>query len=308
MDKKILLVGTISNVAKSLERELKIVLASLSVFKSVGIFLVESDSKDNTKEILSRIQKSRQVFEFISKGNLSKSIPNRIERIAFCRNIYVEYIRNNYKNHEWDYIAVADLDGMNFKLSNKGIESCFNQTYDWSGLMANQKKGYYDLYALRAQNWVEEDVFEKIKEVKQNQNLPKRYKNSFFDFYSNFLHYDRIRQEIIYDNMLVIDEKSKPIKVLSAFGGFALYKPEVFMTSDYSVPLNNFASEHVEFHKSAGNFGHNFYINPTLINSNFNKYNLNRYRVIRFCREFKKFYLRKFFTHESPKIIKRLLY
>jgi len=303
MDKKILLVGTVSNVAKSLEKELKIVLTSLSAFKSVEVLLVESDSKDNTTEILSQIQKNRQNFEFISKGNLSQNIPNRVARIAFCRNIYVDYIRNNYKRYQWDYIAVADLDGMNFNLTSKGIESCFNVSYDWSGLMANQKKGYYDLYALRAKNWVEEDIFEKIKYLKLNQHLPKRYKNSFLDFYSNFCHYDHIRREVIYNNMLVINKKSEPISVISAFGGFALYKPEVFTTSDYSVPLNSFVSEHVEFHKNAGNNGHRFYINPYLINSNFNEYNLNRYRMIRFGRELKKYFLNKFSCVASSELI-----
>ena len=49
MNKKILLVGTVSNVAKTIEKELKIVLKALSIFDSVEVFLVESDGSFGIK-------------------------------------------------------------------------------------------------------------------------------------------------------------------------------------------------------------------------------------------------------------------
>ena len=293
MNGKILLVGTVSNVAKSIEKELKVVLEALSVFNSIEVFLVESDSRDNTTKILSHIKKSLDNFEFVSKGLLSKKLPNRIERIAFCRNVYVEYIRANYKTQKWNYVAVADLDGMNFKLTRKGIESCFSNDLNWSGIMANQKYGYYDLYALRACNWVAEDIFKELDGLKRNRGLPKRYKNPLIDFLSNFYHYDGLRQEAIYSKMIKIKKKSAFINVFSAFGGFAIYKPEVFFNSDYSNTSRSFESEHITFHLSAGKVGHKFYINPKLINSNINEYILNKCVVIRFAREIKKYYYKK---------------
>ena len=90
MNQKILLVGVISNVSKTLERELKIVLKSLSSFETIQVFLVESDSNDETVRVLKKIQSSNQNFTYISKGQLSAKLPNRVERIAFCRNIYVD--------------------------------------------------------------------------------------------------------------------------------------------------------------------------------------------------------------------------
>ena len=96
MTQKILLVGVISGVGKTLERELKIVLKSLSSFETIHIFLVESDSNDDTVRVLKKIQSSNQNFTYISKGQLSAKLPNRVERIAFCRNIYVDFIRDNY--------------------------------------------------------------------------------------------------------------------------------------------------------------------------------------------------------------------
>ena len=49
---KILLVGTVSNVSKTLSKEVRIVSRALSDLELVGIFLVESDSKYLTIEIL----------------------------------------------------------------------------------------------------------------------------------------------------------------------------------------------------------------------------------------------------------------
>jgi glycosyltransferase involved in cell wall biosynthesis len=163
MNRKILLVGTVSNVAKTIEKELKVVLKALSVFDSVEVFLVESDSTDNTVKILDKIKLDNSNFRFITLGKLKDEYPNRIERIAYCRNVYVKYIRENNDIFKWDYIAIADLDGMNFKLSKKFISSCFITEFNWDGVMANQRFGYYDIYALRAKDWVEQDCFYELE-------------------------------------------------------------------------------------------------------------------------------------------------
>ena len=182
MTQKILLVGVISSVGKTLERELKIVLKSLSSFETIHVFLVESDSNDDTVRVLKKIQSSNQNFTYISKGQLSAKLPNRVERIAFCRNIYVDFIRDNYKKHLWSHVAVADLDGMNFKITKRGIDSCFKSNEKWDGLMANQPLGYYDIYALRAKKWVEYDCFLELSKVKKEQIPPKVSKYRLINF------------------------------------------------------------------------------------------------------------------------------
>ena len=79
----ILLVGTVSNVAKTIEKELRTVLKALESFDKIEIFLVESDSNDNTVEILKSIQEGNKNFTFVTKGHLSNRYPNRIARIAY---------------------------------------------------------------------------------------------------------------------------------------------------------------------------------------------------------------------------------
>ena len=80
---KILLVGTVSNVSKTLSKEVRIVSRALSDLELVGIFLVESDSKDLTLEVLSNLSKEISGFDYLSLGDLRNTIPDRISRIRF---------------------------------------------------------------------------------------------------------------------------------------------------------------------------------------------------------------------------------
>jgi hypothetical protein len=290
MDKRILLVGTVSNVSKTLEKELRIVLEALSEFDLVEVFLVESDSSDQTVTVLERLKKSILNLEFVALGKIKEIVPDRISRIAFCRNVYVKYIRDNYAISKWDYVAVADLDGMNFKLSRNGIRSCFETNTFWNGIMANQSFGYYDLYALRAVNWVEGDCFEELEIEKRNAKPHRQSKYRFFQFILSFKHHDKLRKTLIYDRMKVVSKKSDLIEVKSAFGGFAIYKPDIFFKSDYKNDNTNVISEHVAFHLKLVNDEARFFINPKLINNHLNIYNLNKLTIVRFLRELKKFF------------------
>jgi len=289
MNKKILLVGTVSNVAKTIEKELKILLKALSVFDSVQVFLVESDSTDETVKILEKLALQNRNFEFIALGKLKNKYPNRIARIAYCRDIYVKYIRDNNVIGKWNYVAVADLDGMNFKLRKNGIKSCFETNIDWDGVMANQSFGYYDLYALRAPGWVEGDCFEELEVVKKNSIPPKQSRYKLLNFFRNFRHFDKLRNSLIYERMRVLPKKCGFIKVQSAFGGFAIYKLGIFLTNDYKINCKaNVISEHVNFHTNLLSL--KFYINPKLINNNINVYNLNKLYILRLNRELCKYF------------------
>jgi orotidine-5'-phosphate decarboxylase len=76
VNKKILLVGTVSNVAKTIEKELKVVLKALSVFNSIEVFLVESDSTDETVKILEKIALINSNVKFIALGKLKEKYPH----------------------------------------------------------------------------------------------------------------------------------------------------------------------------------------------------------------------------------------
>jgi hypothetical protein len=105
------------------------------------------------------LKKESKNLDFISLETLRSTIPDRIERIRYCRNHYIEFIRNHQENKQWDFTVVADLDGMNSKINSVGIASCFKDSPTWDVVTANQAGGYYDLYALRHIFWMPNDCF-----------------------------------------------------------------------------------------------------------------------------------------------------
>lgn len=292
MNLNLLVVGTVRNVGKTLEREIKKFEDILNNFGSVDFFLVESDSTDETFEVLSSLQRKKSNFRFESFGTLATDISNRIERIRYCRNEYVKYIRRGISIHSWNFIVVVDFDGMNNSLSRQGIKSCFSSSIQWDGCFANQKYGYYDIYALRAKNWVEEDCFYTLEKFKQKNPYEVKFSNSLLKNLHAIMHFDRLRYLAIFSKMKKLPKNSSWVQVDSAFGGFAIYKAELFLLSDYTQKTKThfISCEHVDFNISALNLGAKLFINPGLINSKLNEYNLNRFTFIRFLRELKKHY------------------
>jgi hypothetical protein len=284
----ILLVGTVSNVEKKFKSDFYRVYKAISGFNKIDIFLVESDSKDSTLEVLEQIKLEVLNFNYISLGKLKESIPDRVERIRFCRNNYVEYIRANFPSEKWDYVAVADLDGMNAKIKQSHVDKLFSPSVSWDGCFANQKHGYYDLFALRHSVWMPRNCFLDLAESRKNILTSKLRTYQLHERVRRFLRYDLTRRESIYNRMKVLPRYSNWIKVDSAFGGFAIYKTYWFLKNDYSIYTHEIFtnSEHVDFNLKCVSSGANFYIVPSLMNSGWNEYNINRFFIIRQVRQF----------------------
>ena len=261
-------------MSKSIDKEVNNIFKSLEVYGVVDFFLVESDSTDSTLELLTEFQK-KETLKFQSLGILEESIPNRIDRIRYCRNIYVDFIRTSEK--KYDFIVVADMDGINKGLSRNAFSKVFSEKQEWQMCSANQKFGYYDIYALRASNWSDGDY------QKELQNRMSGVKLSYFKE-------DRLRKSVIYSKMRRVPRSSAWIKVDSAFGGLAVYKPEVFKLFDYSArTCEEFLEcEHVTLHRKMNETGMKIFICPEMMNSTFNEYNVNRFALVRVLR-----YLRK---------------
>ena len=292
---KVILVGTISNADKQLEQDFARVYKSLHFFEEVDVFLVESDSSDATIDVLNRIGKKIPNFNYVSLGNLKSVIPNRIERIRKCRNMYVEYIRNRIDLKKWDYVVVADLDGMNSALKSDSILRVFSSQTSWDACFPNQKFGYYDLYALREESWMPRDCFQELNSRKSE--IPKRELGHFhlLNKLRNILDYDRARKLVLYNKMHVISKRAKWIEVNSAFGGLAIYKSKWFIDFDYSKfsESNVLVSEHVDFNLKCTNAKAKFYIVPKFIISNWNEYNINKIFMVRQLRSMRYYFLGK---------------
>ena len=281
-----ILLGTVCNVSKKIESDLEIVLKSLSYFDSVRIFLVESDSSDSTIDVLDSIKSNNPNFDYRSLGQLRNDFPDRIERIRFSRNEYIQYIRSLNASEMPDYVIIADLDGMNGKLTENAIQSCFVRS-DWDAVFSNQLGGYYDILALRHDIWQPMDY---NLELAWYRSLVTPKRPNYPGFYESLrlrLDYDRARYLAIYRKMLRFEITQPWIEVNSAFGGIGIYKPEVFLKYDYSPDFESGggSSEHVSLHSKMRRDGLKLFINPSFINGGWNTYNINRFLLIRQARQ-----------------------
>jgi hypothetical protein len=224
-------------------------------------------------------------------GTLEVLIPDRVERIRFCRNKYIEFLKKRQNSPQrFDFVMVADLDNVNSKLSRKSVVSCFTTNLIWDACFSNQSFGYYDLYALRAPEWINHDIFKELRAAFSQIHTNDGKWSSLVGYFQR----DRLRKVHIYENMRKIPSQHAWIKVQSAFGGAAIYRADILSSTDYSaINLNNQICEHVDLNMKLHNKGKNLFINPQFINSNFNEYNLNRVTLIRYLRGLKSYMAKK---------------
>lgn len=248
----VLVVGLVRNCAKFLKNDISILYNSLSEAKNLHWLLVESDSEDDTIDILKDAKLLNENFDYISFGDLYSKMPFRTERISFCRNAYLDQIKNNEKYNNIDYVVVCDFDGLNTSLTKKSIRSCFIRS-DWGVCTANQKGPYYDIWALRHKNWSPNDCFN------QYNFLINYNKNAAISFFISVI-----------SRMIRIPLDSDWIEVDSAFGGLAVYKKDAMLVSKYKGTTQSGIEicEHVPFHAGIKKYGYKIFINPNLINAN----------------------------------------
>jgi hypothetical protein len=267
----LLVVGLVRNSAKSLAREVTRLSDLMSSFyQSVDFYVVESDSSDITVDVLHHLTSSMPNFKFETLGKLEKSIPNRIERLRYCRNRYITQFREvqNLNGITYSEILVVDFDIRNKALKLNDLSRLFSLDFEWAALFANQKGRYFDIYALRHDSWMPTDCFTEVTNLIE-KGLSSR----------------DAKQIAIWSKMRKIYRDKAPIPVKSAFGGMGLYKSWVFDKFDYSInetPLGATESEHVALHHKIQNAGGSMYILPWFTNFGWNPHNLASFRSLRF--------------------------
>lgn len=269
VNQRLVIAGLLRNQAHQIPF-LKHVLGKLGgIFKDVAFVIVENDSTDKSREMLlewstedPRVivlcdnivvvnQPSCQIRDI--DYNEIDAMPDqhspdskRIERLAFLRNIYMQYIRNDLELQTFDYLMVMDLDIFG-SIMLDGVHQTFSlfdtdPTIDaigCNGIVMRPGKNlfYYDSFA--------------YTEPRAAFVWRTRKEKTRHDAYVN----KKISQMLLKNINL--------IPVFSAFGGLVFYRMQSVLHPKikYDFAPDAYACEHSFFHR---NIPH-MYINPRLI-------------------------------------------
>lgn len=238
---KIVFCGLSKNCGETLIKNLKFIDRFIHSYKDYDIrsIVIESDSIDGSLEHLKNLTANSSIELFI-ENNLESTTPSRIERIAICRNIGLNYIKKNFSSlNDLIYIPY-DNDIDLFQNTNETkfmsiIESMLNEK-NVNVIFPISEPYYYDIFALRAKGWVNYNAQRIVGILKRKIKL--------FSFIWNYI--------FIFRNQLP-PNKIKILDVESAFGGIGIYKLNNIDQSDLQYVVSkkdkDFYSEHIEFNK-----------------------------------------------------------
>lgn len=233
----IAILGCARNIAKYWNESVSTLKTISNQFQSYKIIIFENDSSDNSLLLLKHFEQSFSHVSILSEKNLTKQIPIRTHRLAYCRQKLLNHLINTNFNPE--YVCVLDLDDVcNQFRAQSFIKKSFQLNKDWDAIFPSSS---YDYWAWRTEicklNYKEQRILKNIKYLnllKQDMNLKPRDPTQFL----------RI--------------------VLSAFGGIGLYKYKVYIKGKYDGRnflfsnvkngqfYHNEECEHVNFHHSLG--------------------------------------------------------
>jgi hypothetical protein len=248
-DSNFVVICTVRNVERTLVKEFKNLTKAFSGTKHVNWIIVESDSEDSTPKLGEQLSKENSNVLFVSLGKLAEKIPYRTARIAHSRNVALKKLSNENYFSSLDYIILADIDGRNRDFNKEAFQSSWNIP-DWDVMTANQDGLYYDIWALRHETWCPSDCWIDAKKLQHEIGLENSIDVS------------------VKSKMIVIKEDIKPIRVLSAFGGLAVYKSELFEHMNYLEGLleGEEICDHVFVNLKLSKLGKKIFINPRMIN------------------------------------------
>lgn len=249
-DSALVIVGCVRNGEKTLRRSVETLACASAGFARVQFLIVESDSTDQTLAELRRLRREMSTFQFTTLGALAREIPARTERIAACRNRYLDELRHDRQYADVDYVMVADLDGVNNDLRAEAVATCWASAWPWDVVTANQSDAYYDIWALRHPDWCPVDCHDQYARLRDLFGHP------------------RALAIAIHSRMARLDPRAEWIEVDSAFGGLAIYRREALLAGRYGGVCEGHAvCEHVPLHAGLRAAGYRIFINPALINA-----------------------------------------
>lgn len=260
IDKNIVIAILARDCEESLRNNIPLIEELRNKFIWSQVVVVENDSIDKTKDILANWETSSKNVKIISQDFGIKTIPDktekmvspttsffRIEKMAFYRNIYLDYISE--LKDSIDYVIVVDIDIKYFSVDGL-INSIKKVQNDWGGIFSNgitkgkilgfTSKIYYDIFA----------VYE--------YPLQKKYS------------YTQKTLDIRFRTINKKIKKNKYYSVISAFSGVGVYKYEAIKDLRYIAIRNSdndeeAICEHIPFNEQVIRAGYKNYISKDFL-------------------------------------------
>lgn len=248
----VVFVGPVRNCGKFLPDVFKNIEKIGNLFKSYKCVFVESDSTDNTLQVLEDYSKKNDNIVTITLGKLEQRIDSRTIRIATARNAGIQFCEENgiFDTHE--YFIQIDVDDVSAQeMDDDAILSCFKyDVNEWAGMTANQNT-YYDLWTLRKEGWLNYDCWYAVHARPDYMSLEDA-KNIF-----------------VGSRFIKIPKDYGLIEVESAHGGLSLFRSSMAKGcryKGYNSETNFEESDLLEFNRNIRAKGGKIYINSEMIN------------------------------------------
>lgn len=256
-DSKIIVAGLLQNCFRQLPQLMERCMRIVSSFKDYRIVILENNSSDDSRKYLLEWAKDNDKVTILCGDayainteecdifsakftNDHSPMPDRIQRMAYLRNVYMDHISHYYKN--FDYLCVMDMD-LDGELMIDGF---------FQSLWVMQKK--------------------KATGIAGNGMI--RRENGDFYYYDSFAHVELNEPHIMtdmsskseHDNYVHINmthlysTQMTPDRVRSAFGGIAIYNLQRIIKNRYNYSSTYLSCEHAFFHENM-----DLYVNPRFI-------------------------------------------
>ena len=294
IEKKILVLGVIKDGEKVFNNSKQNIQKLVRNFLDYRVIVYENNSLDNTKILYSNWANEDQKVVFLSENLTSSFLQNytprkgdfRCEFIARARNIVLQKAMSS-EYDDFDYIMMSDLDEFEPWDVNEIINSIENPDFEWDCISAN---GSYDLYTIRSDefrlnpeligwslwislqpkigrlyasvlsklDWVKvESAFGGLAIYRRDSIKGCSYKGLFSPDYVKRLISVNYRKDLLYKENPSFYEKI----IKKNLSYLVKWKSTGFDLS--YLPVDCYASDHVQFHYQMIENGHDkIYVNP----------------------------------------------
>ena len=267
--KKVIITGLLRNSSDTISVIKHNVTRISKLFKDYKVLVVENDSTDDTRaRLLNWADENDKVtilgcgvnvetckLNLPKTGVKTKNDDKRIKKMIMIRNVYIDYINNNYEQfNDFEYVICIDMDikgtvyndgmgisGYHFKTKPELDGMCANGIHVFNMGFFNVST-YHDTYAHKDEN--------DNKKIMKFDPIPDNFLNIGLNFSIS---------------VQKCNTKNELIPVRSCFNGFMIYRLSALKNNKYELTLDAYSNEteceHVQFNR---NLKH-VYLNPFLI-------------------------------------------